>query len=660
MADPTGKVKPGDGLNRLFQAATFNLTMDTVNDYLRRMRGRTGAAGNAPDPIVPATLIYVKNATGSTLLPYSVVSPNGTPIYDPADEPVGQQQQPLIEVIAPASDSDVVLITQEEIADGEIGLAASAGVCVAAVAVSSGTHKFAAPTAGVTTSLASATSGPVRILEPWSSGTGERLVLIGSQTAGSTEPPPPPFSCGWVQSIRSEGCLLLSLESQAGACDCETNDVPDTVLREDPDAPGNWIGDPITVCGVEYEPRFFPVGAVGGLPDLTLTTTDISALTYASTLSECHDGYAIFAFGRDPPCSGTPATEECGDNTLRLRVACITCPGIITSCDPSPVPFIMWASVYPPYPVGNPMRLVNVTVTEWDNECLLDSSCSGSEGELFLSCNSGQWAAEGFGPDAIARIISDGDPYLLTWDQNILGDASGGTASGIFSSITTDYPTTGATISSTALGTATYSGVADTSGSPLSATVNAGELLVVEIASFTNPFVDVEVSFDGDFLAEIHTRAVSAVGRDGVRLSLFSLLVPTTVTGDIVVFFLSGTGDVIVKATAIAGLTHNRPERVFSGADELTAVWDTGTTGYPAWPDSFVHAAFAFACSTGSFSFGAWASGFATDEEDSVVNGSNTFGLTVGYKTVNSQATFQGTKTSEPTADWVGIVVSFI
>jgi hypothetical protein len=76
-----------------------------------------------------------------------------------------------------------VLITQEEIADGEIGLAASAGVCVAAVAVSSGTHKFAAPSAGVTTSLTSGTSGPVRILEPWSSGTGERLVLIGSQAA---------------------------------------------------------------------------------------------------------------------------------------------------------------------------------------------------------------------------------------------------------------------------------------------------------------------------------------------------------------------------------------------------------------------------------------------------------------------------------------------
>jgi hypothetical protein len=184
VPDPLDPVAPGEVSPLVTSAATVNAVLEAA----RWHRGRKGAGprgpGVADDPLTPASLVLVQNNTGSTLLAWSVCTPTGMVVDPDTDEASGHRarRRPAFVVGAPAAADDPVLITVEDIAAGKIGKAAVAGCTVAYVNRTSSAHEFAAPAAGVTTSLASAESGPVRLLAASGTGTKKFYVALGDGT----------------------------------------------------------------------------------------------------------------------------------------------------------------------------------------------------------------------------------------------------------------------------------------------------------------------------------------------------------------------------------------------------------------------------------------------------------------------------------------------
>lgn len=184
MSDPLRKVKVGDGAGRAFDTQTFNTFIDAAKFFKGRMSTRVGAGPPDLEQQVPSCRVWIRNTTGSTLLPWSCVTPTGVAPIDPETLPFNANEQPVFEVQAPTATTDPVLITMQPIAAGELGEAAALGVCVAQVNVTDGAHRFAVPVVGSTASLASAASGPVRILAPWNTGNTSRLVMLCGQAPG--------------------------------------------------------------------------------------------------------------------------------------------------------------------------------------------------------------------------------------------------------------------------------------------------------------------------------------------------------------------------------------------------------------------------------------------------------------------------------------------
>lgn len=149
--------------------------------------GRTAGAGESADDFFgPVTLTRVKNTTGSTLPVGSVLTPTD-PVVDPETAPYPARRQPVHGAAAPAADSDPVLVLFDSIPNGGIGRAVTMGETVATVEVTDTAHRFARPVPGDTTKLASAETGPVRLLQTFgATGTYVCYVLvIGTGSSGS-------------------------------------------------------------------------------------------------------------------------------------------------------------------------------------------------------------------------------------------------------------------------------------------------------------------------------------------------------------------------------------------------------------------------------------------------------------------------------------------
>jgi len=186
MADPLSDIAPGAISPFIKNTDTNNLVLDAVRRFRREHgngRGGTGPVQN--DAVVPACLVWVRNDTGASLLPYGCASPSGA-IVDPGTYPEEARAQPALAVTAPAAATSLFVVPIDPIEAEGFGRAAVAGVTVAAVNVTDLTHRYAVPVAGTTTSFASAAGGPVRLLHvPILTGVQNLLVRLAPDPAPS-------------------------------------------------------------------------------------------------------------------------------------------------------------------------------------------------------------------------------------------------------------------------------------------------------------------------------------------------------------------------------------------------------------------------------------------------------------------------------------------
>lgn len=213
MSDPLAPAAAGD-------VSPFMTSINTVNAVLDRVRGlaphrpRPNDTAGALDPLVPRCSVYVRNDTAGTLPEFAVVK-IGAPIIVPADAPFEAQRQPLFPGTAPAGATDAFAVLKEPAAADAVVRATVLGAAVCYVTVADVTHGYAAPAAGVTAALASAVSGPARILSAVT-GTGTQLVavLIGGGCCRSGPPPGAPTS---LAGTATSGQVALTWAAPTGA-----------------------------------------------------------------------------------------------------------------------------------------------------------------------------------------------------------------------------------------------------------------------------------------------------------------------------------------------------------------------------------------------------------------------------------------------------------
>lgn len=180
MSDTSRKAAPGEPLN--IAAATWNNVLDATADFLKRKGGRQG--GGPLGRSFPGLIqVAVRNDTGGDLERGHILSPTDS-IVDEVEQPEDVQRLPVFAGDAPSATSDPVLVLLEPIAADGIGRAAVGGVAVCTVSVSSGAHKWARPTAGNTTRLESADSGPCRILDREAGSTGDKIAVVALNNGG--------------------------------------------------------------------------------------------------------------------------------------------------------------------------------------------------------------------------------------------------------------------------------------------------------------------------------------------------------------------------------------------------------------------------------------------------------------------------------------------
>lgn len=158
---------------------------NAVADFVRhRQGGTTGGGDPRAGDVHPTLTVLVRNDTGGTLPARSVLAP-GDPVVSAVALPHQVQAEPYFAAAAPASAAACVAVTLEPIGKGLVGRAVITGVAVAEVSVSDAGHGFAVPSAGVTARLASAATGPIRII--WKeTGTGNKraVVVLGGGGGG--------------------------------------------------------------------------------------------------------------------------------------------------------------------------------------------------------------------------------------------------------------------------------------------------------------------------------------------------------------------------------------------------------------------------------------------------------------------------------------------
>jgi hypothetical protein len=165
-------------------AATFNIFIDAAQDYLRRRQDQGGEARPGPREM---GIVLVKNDSGADCDRFAVLGISGI-LYTPTENEEGFKNRPALVGDTPAAPDHrgKFVILQEPVAAGNLGRACAGGVTPVQIAVTDEDHGFADISDGSSATLASAPSGPARILYR-ETGTGTKWAVV---LLGSWGPPP--------------------------------------------------------------------------------------------------------------------------------------------------------------------------------------------------------------------------------------------------------------------------------------------------------------------------------------------------------------------------------------------------------------------------------------------------------------------------------------
>jgi hypothetical protein len=323
VADPLGKVNPGDGF--VIRAATWNAFVDAARAHRKNEAGRAGAGLPTPDPLTPGCTVLVKNATGSTLPAWSTVK-LGSPVVDAATYPYRVSDQPVFPATTPDGSDIPFAVTEEPIRDGKLGRAVVLGVAVADVSVSDSGHTYAAPAASSLV-LASGTSGPCRII--WKeSGTGTlKAVVLIDRTGGGDGAACEAAGCDGLVGLEEEWCLRMTLACHEGRFAEMGEDQFAAVFAWYDEVEEGWIfyfWDPEVPDWVEFEMDW---GGGTGVPALTFATDGTPILTVGSLVmyyEPCATG-GRFTGGPRNGFTGGTAPEPCEPNAFTVVVECSCC-----------------------------------------------------------------------------------------------------------------------------------------------------------------------------------------------------------------------------------------------------------------------------------------------------------------------------------------------
>lgn len=182
--DPLAPPQRGRPSPLLTRFDTTDQALGLLRDLRQTRMGKLGAEATLPE-VGPAVRVWVRNDTGGTLLPLSVVR-LGDPVISAADFPHRVAAAPVFQGLTPEGADDAFAIVEEGAPGGDAKLVRGVvlGTTVCDVDFSDADHEYAEPAAGVTV-LASAESGPVRILKAYGSGTGLRRCVVLVDRSGS-------------------------------------------------------------------------------------------------------------------------------------------------------------------------------------------------------------------------------------------------------------------------------------------------------------------------------------------------------------------------------------------------------------------------------------------------------------------------------------------
>lgn len=132
---------------------------------------------------VPSLIATVKNSSGAACSTGYVLKVIGALAEFP-NTLLACNESPYLDGDEPDATTNVVVITDEPIANGKYGRAIIAGIVTCTVNITDASHEYATPTSGDTTKLTSAASGPIKILAKASAGTGNKDCMVLLQSWG--------------------------------------------------------------------------------------------------------------------------------------------------------------------------------------------------------------------------------------------------------------------------------------------------------------------------------------------------------------------------------------------------------------------------------------------------------------------------------------------
>ena len=181
MGDALKKVKSGDPL--VIPSQTFNTFIDAARAHKASQQASSQAECRA---FRQSGIVLVKNASGADRQRFDVLGID-SPLISPTDNEDAFKNKVVLSGVTPASADHLgrFVVLLEPLADGKVGMACVAGVCVVHVDVQHDSHQFADIKDGEAASLESRDSSAATIL--WKeSGTGLKWAVV--HIAGAVSP----------------------------------------------------------------------------------------------------------------------------------------------------------------------------------------------------------------------------------------------------------------------------------------------------------------------------------------------------------------------------------------------------------------------------------------------------------------------------------------